>query len=285
VTFEALTRLTAILGDRLPATDPQDLAAAIVGSGVSRIGMSRLAGRLAAPDSVKWPHVALSGIVPFQLATALHEAGIIANVPGCSRCGRARALELYGSPEPTCHSCGKRNSDGSSARGPRRRTGQKTCPGGHHQMSRTARLCLACADEQAIVIVEAAVMEVGATAEQARTIITETATPLPALRQIARWLQAGGSLADPGAGTVAIQRFRNPSPRSCPLSSTRPARPADSRVRLCGTETATTSSVSTATSEVIERYADLVGERRASHGVTKTAGLGAATAGPPILTP
>ncbi|MBW8805540.1 MAG: hypothetical protein JF587_17070 [Catenulisporales bacterium] len=147
--------------------------------------------------------------MPFQLATALHAAGIILGVPGCSHCGRARVLELYGSPEPTCHSCAKRNADGSSARGPRNRTSLKACPAGRHHMGRTARLCLPCADEQATAVIEAAVVEAGVPTGRARTIVAETATPPRALRQIARWLQAGGSLADPGAGTVVIQRFRN----------------------------------------------------------------------------
>jgi len=147
----------------------------------------------------------MTGEVAYRLAAALHEAGILDRIPPCTHCGRPRMVNSRGSAPPTCGACGPRNADGSKARNVD--SAGSTCPAGLHRMPASALRCDACADEEDMALIQDAILQVGATAGLARTIIADVLLSRMSRRRVAEWLRDGGSL-DQNDAPPLVQRLR-----------------------------------------------------------------------------
>ena len=79
---------------RFPGTGVDAVAAAIDAAGLAQSGLARFVNRLQEPVGAEWPKVAMTGEVAYRLAVALHEAGILDQVPPCTHCGRPRMVKI-----------------------------------------------------------------------------------------------------------------------------------------------------------------------------------------------
>jgi hypothetical protein len=199
--------MVAAIHSRLPGATAEVVAAAIETAGLAQSGLARFVNRLETPVGKGWPRVAVTGKVAYDLAVALHEAGLIDRVPPCTHCGCSRRVESRGPSSPTCHACGPRNADGTKARSaiPTR----QMCPAGLHRMPALAARCDTCADSQDTALILDTVVKLGASIEVAQTITADILIHRISRRRVAEWLRAGGSLAEGDAASPLIQRMRH----------------------------------------------------------------------------
>lgn len=212
---------------RFPGTTADAVAAAIEAAGLTQSGLARFVNRLQEPGGAEWPKAAMAGEVAYRLAVALNEAGILDRVPPCTHCGRSRMVNSRGSSPPTCGACGPRNADGTKARSAD--PGKSICPAGLHRVPAYALRCDACADEADTALIQDAVLQVGASAELARAVISDVLLSRMSRRRVAEWLRAGGSLDQDDAPPPLVQRFRHALAAELPNVS----RP---RCTACGSE-------------------------------------------------
>lgn len=128
----------------------------------------------------------------YRLAVVLHEARILDRVPPCTHCGRPRMVNSRGSAPPTCGACGPRNADGTKARSTD--PGKSMCPAGLHRVPAYTLRCDASADEADTALIQDAILQAGASAELARTVISDVLLSRMSRRRVAEWLRAGRSL-------------------------------------------------------------------------------------------
>lgn len=128
----------------------------------------------------------------YRLAVVLHEARILDRVPPCTHCGRPRMVNSRGSAPPTCGACGPRNADGTKARSTD--PGKSMCPAGLHRVPAYTLRCDASADEADKALIQDAILQAGASAELARTVISDVLLSRMSRRRVAEWLRAGRSL-------------------------------------------------------------------------------------------
>ncbi|MCW2931194.1 MAG: hypothetical protein JWM19_2156 [Actinomycetia bacterium] len=149
----------------------------------------------------------MTGEAAYRLTVTLHAAGILDRVPPCSHCGRPRMVNSRGSGPPTCGACGPRNADGTKARSAD--PGKSTCPAGLHRVPAYTRRCDACADEADTALIQDAILQVGASADLARTVISDVLLSRMSRRRVAEWLRAGRSLDQGDAPPPLVQRLRH----------------------------------------------------------------------------
>jgi ribosomal protein L40E len=192
---------------RFPGTTADAVAAAIEAAGLTQCGLARFVNRLQESVGAEWPKAAMTGEVAYRLAVALHEAGILDRVPPCTHCGRPRMVNSRGSAPPTCGACGPRNADGTKARSAD--PGKSMCPAGFHRLPAYTLRCDACADEADTALLQDAVLQVGASAELARTVISDVLLSRMSRRRVAEWLRAGRSLDQGDAPPPLVQQLRH----------------------------------------------------------------------------
>ena len=207
---------------RFPGTTADAVAAAVEAAGLTQRGLARFVVRIEGPAGAEWPRAAMTGKAAYQLAVALHEAGILDRVPPCTHCGRPRKVDSRGPAPPTCAACGPRNADGTKARSTDPE--KWTCPAGLHKLPPHTLRCDACADEADTALIQDAILQVGASAGLARTVISDALPIRMSRRRVAEWLRAGG-LLDQDDAPPLVQRLR------CALAA---ELPGVSRVRCAG---------------------------------------------------
>ena len=225
----------------------------------------------------------MTGEVAYRLAVALHEVEILDRVPPCTHCGRPRVVNSRGSAPPTCGACGPRNADGTKARSAD--PGKSICSAGLHRVPAYTLRCDACADEADTALIQDAILQVGASAELARTVIANVLLSRMSRCRVAEWLRAGRSLDQDDAPPPLVQRLRyalatelpNVSPARCTgCGSERRVLPHQSENgRICENCYRRTPGGS--------RPAGPAGRSATSSGAMTTAGLGAARADAAIL--
>jgi hypothetical protein len=191
---------------RFPGTTLDAVTAAIEAAGLTQSGLARFVNRFQEPVGAEWPKVAMTGEVAYRLAVALHEAGILDRVPPCTHCGRPRMVNSRGSAPPTCGACGPRNADGTKAR--TADPGKSICPAGLHRVPAYTLRCDACADEADTALIQDAILQAGASAELARTVISNVLLSRMSRRRVAEWLRASSSIEQDDAPPL-IQRLRH----------------------------------------------------------------------------
>ena len=82
------------------------------------------------------------------------------------------------------------------------------CPAGLHRMPALALRCEACADEGDTALIQDAILQVGASADLARTVISDVLLNRISRRRVAEWLRAGSSLDQDDAPPPLVQRLR-----------------------------------------------------------------------------
>ena len=206
-TARTWTDMVDAIHRRFPGTTVDAVAAAIEAAGLTQSGLARFVNRLQEPVGAEWPKAAMTGEVAYRLAAALHEAGILDRIPPCTHCGRPRMVNSRGSSPPTCGACGPRNADGSKARNAD--PGKSMCPAGLHRALAYTVRCDACADEADTALIQDAILQVGASAELARTVISNVLLSWMSRRRVAEWLRAGSSLVQDDAPPPLVQRLRH----------------------------------------------------------------------------
>ncbi len=268
---------------RFPDATLDAVTAAIETAGLAQSGLARFVNRLQVPGGADWPKAAMTGEVAYRLAVALHEAGILDRVPPCTHCGRPRMVKSRGSALPTCDACGPRNADGTKARSAD--PGKAICPAGLHRVPAHTLRCDACADEANTALIQDAILQVGASAELARTVIANVLLSRMSRRRVAEWLRAGRALDQDDAPPPSVQRLRYALAAELPNVS--PARctgcGSERRVLPIRVRTAASARTATAGRRAGSRPARPAGRTAVSSGVTMTAGPGAARAVAAIL--
>ena len=206
-TARTWTEMADAVHRRFPGAAADAVAAAIEAAGLTQSGLARIVNRLQEPAGAEWPKVAMTGEVAYLLAAALHEAGILDRVPPCTHCGRPRMVNSRGLSPPTCGACGSRNADGTKGRNAD--PGKSMCPAGVHRALAYTLRCDACADEADTALIQDAILQVGARAVLARTVISDVLLSRMSRRRVAEWLRAGRSLDQDDAPPPLVQRLRH----------------------------------------------------------------------------